>query len=219
MIVGNGIIANIFRSNFNDDTYLIFASGVSDSTEENINEFNREEKLLLEMIDKYPNLKLIYFSSIFCGLKFDRYYTHKMKMESLIIKNSKDFLIFRLPQVIGNGGNNKNLFNFFIDSIRNDKVLKIKKNTQRSLIDIDDVFKIVFYCINKSNQIINVSHIEKMYVDDLVRTISKFLKKIPKIEYDDEEYPFDLQNSSIVNEYISSIDKVDYTNKIIKRYI
>ena len=151
MIVGNGIIANIFRSNFNDDTYLIFAFGVSDSTEENINEFNREEKLLLEMIDKYPNLKLIYFSSIFCGLKFDRYYTHKMKMESLIIKNSKDFLIFRLPQVIGNGGNNKNLFNFFIDSIRNDKVLKIKKNTQRSLIDIDDVFKIVFYCINKSN--------------------------------------------------------------------
>jgi hypothetical protein len=45
MIVGNGIIGNRFRFDFNDDDYLIFASGVSDSTEENLNEFYREENL------------------------------------------------------------------------------------------------------------------------------------------------------------------------------
>jgi nucleoside-diphosphate-sugar epimerase len=219
MIVGNGIIGNRFRFDFNDDDYLIFASGVSDSTEENLNEFYREENLLLDMIDKYPNLKLIYFSSMLCDVNDNKYYNHKLNMESLIIKKSKRFLIFRLPQVIGNNGNVKNIFNFFINSIKNDELLKLKINTQRSLIDIDDIFKIVIYCIDKSNQIINISHIEKVYVDYLVKTISESLNKSAKIEYIDGEPLMYFKNSPIVDEYISYIDKTDYTKKIIEKYI
>ena len=219
MIVGNGIIGNRFRFDFNDDDYLIFASGVSDSTEENLNEFYREENLLLDMIDKYPNLKLIYFSSMLCDVNDNKYYNHKLNMESLIIKKSKRFLIFRLPQVIGNNGNVKNIFNFLLNSIRNDELLKLKINTQRSLIDIDDIFKIVIYCIGKSNQIINISHIEKVYVDYLVKVISEFLNKSPKIEYIDGEPLMYFKNSPIVDEYISYIDKTDYTKKIIEKYI
>lgn len=219
MIVGNGVIGNRFRYNFNDDDYLIFASGVSNSTEENINQFYREENLLLKMIDDYPDLKIVYFSSILCDVNDNKYYNHKLNMENIIIKKSKRFLIFRLPQIVGNNGNVKNIFNFFTNSIRNDELLKIKINTQRSLIDIDDIFKIVIYCINKSNQIINISHIEKVYVDYLVKIISEILNKSPKIEYIDGEPSIDFKNSPIVDEYISSIDRIDYTKKIIKKYI
>lgn len=219
MIIGNGIIGNRFKYNFNDDDYLIFASGVSNSSEENINEFYREENLLLKMIADYPHLKIVYFSSILCGVNDNKYYNHKLNMENIIIKKSKRFLIFRLPQIVGNNGNVKNIFNFFTNSIRNDELLKIKINTQRSLIDVDDIFKIVIYCINKSNQIINISHIEKVYVDYLVKIISELLNKSPKIEYIDGEHSIDFKNSQIVDEYISSIDRVDYTKKIIKKYI
>jgi nucleoside-diphosphate-sugar epimerase len=154
-----------------------------------------------------------------CDVNDNKYYNHKLNMESLIIKKSKRFLIFRLPQVIGNNGNVKNIFNFFINSIKNDELLKLKINTQRSLIDIDDIFKIVIYCIDKSNQIINISHIEKVYVDYLVKTISESLNKSAKIEYIDGEPLMYFKNSPIVDEYISYIDKTDYTKKIIEKYI
>lgn len=46
MIVGNGLIAKEFLEYSNSKNILIFASGVSNSKEERVDEFLREENLL-----------------------------------------------------------------------------------------------------------------------------------------------------------------------------
>ena len=62
MIIGNGLIANSFLdSDLNN--IIIFASGVSNSKEENLLEFDREKKLLLRIIYENFNKKIVYFST------------------------------------------------------------------------------------------------------------------------------------------------------------
>ena len=46
MIVGNGMMANAFAMRKNDEKHIIFASGVSNSTETSWEAFLREERLL-----------------------------------------------------------------------------------------------------------------------------------------------------------------------------
>ena len=79
MIIGNGLLAKAFSSIDNDD-YIFFCSGVSDSTEVKDENFKREIDLLKEQ-DKEK--KIIYFSSIsVCDDKDLKIYTqHKRNVE------------------------------------------------------------------------------------------------------------------------------------------
>jgi hypothetical protein len=77
MIIGNGLIAKKFKENFFDENYVIFASGVSSSKEDNDEEYIKEEKLLSNTINNFNNLKIIYFSSVFCDYYDNKYYNHK----------------------------------------------------------------------------------------------------------------------------------------------
>ena len=62
-IIGNGMIANSVKGKFYDENFVVFASGVSNSKEQNDNQYNRELSLLKQVILDNPNKKLIYFSS------------------------------------------------------------------------------------------------------------------------------------------------------------
>jgi UDP-2-acetamido-2,6-beta-L-arabino-hexul-4-ose reductase len=114
MVIGNGSLATVFFDEFNsNDEILIFASGVSDSTENKEENFNREKNLLSETIKNNYEKKIVYFSSIFVGFKETKYYSHKLEMENLISTTCKNFLIIRLPQVVGEKGNKKKYCKFF----------------------------------------------------------------------------------------------------------
>ena len=82
MILGNGLIANVFTSFKNENQFILFASGVSNSKEFRIEEFDREKKLLSNTIKKHPNKTLIYFST--CAF-YDKYFS-----ESLYLNHKKD---------------------------------------------------------------------------------------------------------------------------------
>ena len=85
MIVGDGLIARAFKdSKLNYDDYIIFASGVSNSNETNINEFIREKKLLINILNQYPEKKIIYFNSVLSETKSNDYYIHKCRMVDII---------------------------------------------------------------------------------------------------------------------------------------
>ena len=56
MIIGNGVIANSMVK-IDSDELLIFAFGVSNSKNIDINKFNREKKLLIETIKNNKNKK------------------------------------------------------------------------------------------------------------------------------------------------------------------
>ena len=66
MVVGNGMMANDFAMRKNDEKHIIFASGVSNSTETSQEAFLREERLLHHIIEAYPDKIIVYFST--CGI-------------------------------------------------------------------------------------------------------------------------------------------------------
>lgn len=143
MVVGDGMLAKAFEMFKDDPHVIIFASGVSNSKEVRVEEFNREINLLLSM-DK--NKLLVYFST--CSV-FDptvqntHYVRHKMEMETLINANFRSNLIFRLPTVVGHTGNSHTFFNFFKNAILSGDVLNIDIDASRHLIDIDDLKKLL----------------------------------------------------------------------------
>jgi hypothetical protein len=222
MIIGNGLIAKKFKENFFDENYVIFASGVSSSKEDNDEEYIKEEKLLSNTINNFNNLKIIYFSSVFCDYYDNKYYNHKKKMENIIINNSQEYLIFRLPQLIGNGGNKNNIFNFFVENINNEKKIEVQINSYRSLIDINDFYDIVIFSLKISkNEILKFSNIEKISIKKLVKMISKKLKKELYIDYICNKPIADIKNSKIIEDAIKflNIKKIGYTKKIINKYL
>lgn len=224
MIVGNGLLANGFiEESFDHKKFIVFVSGVSDSKKTNEEDFNREKTLLLKTISENKGLKLLYFSSILTGVQDNRYYQHKLEVEDIVKKNSKDYIIFRVPQIIGKGGNKSNLVNYLKQSLISGEEIIIFKNTYRSLIDIIDLVRIVNYCKDiVSCDTIYISDIEKIMVLDLLKNMSIFLGVNPKyklIEGNDNNWS--IKNSSIVNEAILKlrITTGGYTNEIIKKYI
>lgn len=223
MIVGNGMIASEFNLHSEDYVdYLIFASGVSNSKEINKNEFDREKKIILEIINKYKRLKLIYFSSILVEISKNKYYTAKLEIEELIKTYAANYIIFRLPQIIGNRGNSNNLVNFLKHSINNDLEIIVYNDVERALIDIEDLVMVVNYCKNKINhEILNFSGIEKLNVIILCNLIGNILNKKPilKITNDVENNNWNTKNSDIVNEAIVKINNVEYTNRVLRKYI
>jgi nucleoside-diphosphate-sugar epimerase len=223
MIVGKGLIASGFNLSKTDYTnYIIFASGVSNSKETNDSEYNREKELLLKIINENKQLKIIYFSSVLVNKTKNKYYQNKLDIENIIKSNSDNYIIFRIPQVIGNNGNPKNLVNYIKNSIINKTEITINKNIKRSLLDVDDLVTIIDYCKDKvSCEILTISEVKKIKVFTLCNLIGKILKKKPilKIVNNAEYENWSVKNSKIINESIINIDKLTYNEKLLKKYI
>jgi nucleoside-diphosphate-sugar epimerase len=225
MIIGTGLIASAFsKSEKKYDNLIIFASGVSDSKQTDVNEYRREESLILNTINENKGLKFIYFSSMLAGIKNNQYYNHKVNIEKLITDNAKKYLIFRAPQIIGHTGNKNNIINAFKNSILNENTVNVFSNAKRAIIDVDDLVNIVNYCVDKTTcSIINISNIEKISVFELVTKISNVMKTYPTIHLVNEDINnnWDVENSEIINEAIQflNINAQGYTDKIIRKYI
>ena len=106
MIIGNGLIANAFKNYCSDfEDFVIFASGVSDSNEIDDAKFNRERELLINTIKQNPDKKIIYFTSVLTTTDENKYYNHKKEMAEIIINSKNEYIIYRVPQLIGKNGN------------------------------------------------------------------------------------------------------------------
>jgi len=143
-------------------------------------------------------------------------------MENLIIKNSNNFIIIRLPQIISNSGNQNNLINFLVNSIRNNHSLEIQKDVCRALIDVDDLKKVTLEVIkNFNNNILNFSKIENITVVNLCEMIFKILdSKVKIVEVPPKFNTPNLNNSPEIDNILEHlIDKKNYTNKILKKYL
>jgi len=225
MIVGSGLLSSEFKK-FSEslENFLIFASGVSNSKETNINNFEREKKLLINLINNNQNLKLIYFSSVLTGIIDNDYYRHKLQVEEIIKNNCKNYIIFRIPQIVGFNGNKNNIVNFLKESVKNENEILIYKNVYRSLIDIEDLVNIVLYCIDKTNNsLLFLSGVEKISVMELSNKIYGLLHKNPKIKEETHllNLNWDTENDILINQSIDflQINREGYNDKILKKYI
>lgn len=225
MIIGNGLLGNGFKnSNYNFDDYIIFTSGVSNSKENDIKEFEKEKNLLVKVINENSDLKLIYFSSLLIVNSENEYYRHKLEIENLIKKNTDKYIIFRVPQIVGKIGNPNNLVNFIKNSIINKNSIEIYGDVERSLIYVNDLVNITFYCFDKVNSTtLFLSGIEKINVIDLCHIIGDILNIEPiynKINtQQNDKWVF--ENSDLINESINKngICKNEYTKKILKNIV
>jgi nucleoside-diphosphate-sugar epimerase len=181
MVVGNGLIAKAFQNYKSKDHFLIFASGVSDSKSDNESDFKREYDLLSESISNNPEKKIVYFStsSVFDNdLKETPYAKHKIKLENLIKKNASSYNIFRLSNLAGFSNNPNTILNFFYFHIVQGRHFDLWKNSERNIIDIEDVYRVINYALENNlfeNEIVNMANTNNYQVNHIVETIEKFV--------------------------------------------
>lgn len=146
-IIGNGLIARAFHEAADEipDDVVICAAGVANSLGNDSLAFTRERDLLSSLVASSQGRCLVYFSSLSVidhESSKHAYAVHKFNMEE-IIRSVPRHVIFRLSQVVGTGGNQntltQNLYQRLVDGERID----IWRHAYRSLIDIDDVVRIV----------------------------------------------------------------------------
>ena len=203
MVIGNGLIANTFKEYNNSEEIVIFASGVSNSNEKDIEIFSREVNKINECLSQFKNKKFIYFSS--CSLEDEEmkdtmYHKHKKNIELLIQKKTNNYLIFRLPNIIGKKGNKNTLVNFFYNKIKNYEEFTVWKNAQRNIVDADDLCKVVSYIIDKNiynRRVINIAYNENVKIIELIKVIENILKIEAKYSIENKGMDLKIDNSDI----------------------
>lgn len=178
MIIGNGLIASLFTE-CDQENIIFFASGVSNSLETKKEEFLREENLIKKTITENPNKVFIYFStcSIYDSSKVEsQYVLHKLKMEQIIIQLCPQYLILRLSNAVGNGGNSNLLMNYLVRSVKNNEIINVHTKATRNLIDVEDIKNITNQLIDKQyfNKIINIAYPENYTIIEILEIMEKF---------------------------------------------
>jgi nucleoside-diphosphate-sugar epimerase len=206
---------------------ILFASGVSNSLENSMSEFLREENLLKKTIEEHPTKKIIYFStcSIYDEEVKDRSYViHKLAMENLIISKSNAYLILRVSNVVGYGGNKNTVINYFYNGIKQNIAFTLWEHAERNIIDVSDlVFVTKTLLENKiENKIINVANPNSIRVSEIVQSIEKFIGTKGKYTSLEKGKAVNIDISYIVQcmpEYFSNFDNsINYINKILAKY-
>lgn len=206
MVVGRGLVASLFNEYSTSDEVLIFASGVSDSNEQRDSEFKRELDLINLHLSNHPNSLFVYFST--CSVadeifKNRKYTIHKLAVEKLIMECSSNFLICRLSNLVGFGGNSKNIFNYLVQSVINGKSINIWRNASRSLLDVDDLKSILESVIDSGeyNRIINIASESSYSIPMIIEKIENHFGK------------------KFIGNYIEKGNKAIIDVKAIKKYL
>ena len=179
MIIGNGLVASEFKkqeSKFKN--CLIFAAGVSNSKEVDDSEFLRDKNLLISALQKHKDLKFVYISTILAGYVDNAYYRHKLEMEELVKNYANSYVIFKVPQLVGRGGNSNTLLNYFKSRIINEEPVPVYHDSKRSLMDILDLTNMVYYFLNiVDRETIIIPGIEILKATDLCKMVAATLGK------------------------------------------
>ena len=184
-VIGSGFIAKKFKKYIKfikKNNVIVYAAGISNSLERNKKNLSKEIKKLKKFLD-HNRKKIIYIStySVNDNSRISKpYVKNKIKIEKIIQKISKEYLIIRLPEIIGRNKNPRTLTNFFFNNIIANKKFIVHKNVQRNLLDIDDAIKkcIKIIVINKNkNKKINVLNKNFYTPLQIVENFEKILSK------------------------------------------
>lgn len=177
MIIGNGLIASLFKDQDRKEV-IFFASGVSNSLETRASEFLREENLIRKTLKENPGKTFVYFStcSIYDSSKTGSdYVLHKLKMEQTVKNSGENFLILRVSNAVGKGGNPNLLMNYLIRSAKNNETINVHTKATRNLIDATDIKNITFTLLESGdlNRIINVAYPHNYSIIEILQIIEQ----------------------------------------------
>ena len=224
MVVGKGLIAKAFDLYQKREDVIIFASGVSNSSiSDNSSLFDRELELLNEYLN-YKDKKFIYFStcSLLDGSKQTPYINHKIKVEEIIKSRSNNYLIFRLPIVIGLSDNKNTFFNAIKNKIINKETITVQENISRYIIDVDDLSNNLplFIDSKDNNKIINVCFDNREFVKNLIFIMEEYIGYSTQKIFQDMPKNLEIDNDYFLSKLKSTGYKFDenYNEKILKKY-
>jgi len=229
-IFGNGFIAkNLKKKKIRFlDNYVIYAAGISNSKTLNIKELKKEITTFNNFIKKYNRSKIIIYissMSIFDKyLKQNEYIKNKLKIESIIKKKVKKFIIIRLTQIVGKNRNPNTITNFIYNNIKNNKNLNLWKGHKRNLVDIEDVLKILKTIVKKKflkNKILNIYNTKSISVKRIVLIMCKILKKnikLNEIKLRQKTKQFNYKINSKNYEFGYLFEKQNYNENILMKY-
>lgn len=224
MIVGNGLIASLFINSDRDDV-IFFASGVSNSSETNPKQFLREENLIRETILENKDKLFLYFStcSIYDSSKMNSLYVlHKHKMEEIIMQEMKSFLILRISNAVGSGGNPNLLMNYLVRSLKEGKKITIHQKATRNLIDVEDIKKITQNLIENKmrNSIINIAYPTNYNIKNLVDIIEKYFNKKTDHTLENTGSGYGISIPETEDYFVENnlLDKEEYIVNILRKY-
>tara|TARA_E500000178_G_scaffold354867_1_gene425436 strand:- start:1169 stop:1876 length:708 start_codon:yes stop_codon:yes gene_type:complete len=191
-IVGKGFIGknlNKIKKELKETNYIIYAAGISHSKTKSKKELNRELNSFISFSKKNYFKKIIYISTADVTnniVNKSLYVKNKIKIENLIKKKFKNYIILRLPQIIGKNRNMNTLINFFYLNIKKNKPLILIKNFKRNVLDIDDVLKVIKIIINNKklkNRIITLSNKFNVQPIDIVKIFEKKMSKLVNYKF------------------------------------
>lgn len=198
------MLAKAFVHYNDDDNVLIFASGVSKSSEKDAAQFLREQRFLADALRTHRDKLVVYFST--CSVDdpdvcTSSYVLHKLHMERLIKGQHPRYLIVRLPQVVGRSQNRTTLINYLYDSILRDNAFTVWKNAVRSIIDVEDVAKIVSHIVKHGaiqSNLLNVTAVTHPVLD-IVHLLEKIMKKKAIFTIIEKGTPFKIDDAESIN--------------------
>ena len=224
MIIGNGLIASLFRENDKENS-VFFASGVSNSLETEKSAFLREENLLRKSLEENPDKIFIYFStcSIYDSSKNGSLYVnHKLRMEQIVEELSRKFLILRVSNAVGKGGNPNLLMNYLVNAFQQEKEITIHTLATRNLIDADDIKKITLKLVKENilNKIINVAYLENFSTSEILEILEKYFNKSAKKSFVKSGQSYLISIPEVENYFTENnlTNKEAYLCRILDRY-
>ena len=220
-IIGSGFIATKFKKYLRfikKNKVIVYAAGISNSLE--IDKKNLEREILkFKDFTQKNKKKLIYIStySVNDNSRNNKLYVkNKIKIEKIIKRDNDEYIIIRLPEIIGKTKNLNTLTNFFYNNIINNKPFKVFKNSRRNLLDIDDAIKNCLKIIRKNknnNRIINLLNIKFNTPLQIVINLEKILQKKGIYKFNNNK----INKWSLKNNYFFH-SKKNYLIKTLKKY-
>lgn len=222
MIIGTGLIANSLQ-NIDTNEVLYFASGVSNSLETKETEFEREFNLLSNALNGNKEKKFIYFSTLSVqdqSKQNSHYVLHKLEMETYIKNNSDNYLILRIGNIVGKGGNPNTLFNFLKTKIKNNSRFVLHRNARRLLLDIDDIAGFLDNtCRSLKNETINFAFPYYYNLKEIINAIQDKMNQVADYDEVDEGDFYKVTFDKNTDIFFSEVKPQDYLKSLAEKYI
>lgn len=226
MIVGSGMVADACKALTGWENDIIYASGVSNSSEKRKELFDREIDLIKTHLNQLRgDSTFVYFSttSILDPSKTkSSYILHKLYIESMLRNITDNHMIIRLPNLVGKSRNPHTLTNFFAGNILVGKPVRLIKNAVRHLIDVNDlefVLNDIRKKFGKSKVTVNVETDKPFTAGQILSLMEEVLQKKAHVIESDE--PLDIQE--ILNDENSTLKYIfetseSYHRDLIRKY-
>jgi len=182
-IVGSGFMAKNFSKQIDVLEKLnicLYAAGVSNSQIVENKLIEKDKNRIIDFSKIFDQKKILVYLST-CSIydpsrNKNPYVKNKLYIENLIREKFKNFLIIRLPEVVGKNENKTSLVNFIYHNIKKNISFEIWKNAKRNIIDINDVVLLTTIFLKdyyKSNKIINIANPIQCSATEITRCLEK----------------------------------------------